>query len=161
MRTAKRPQSKPRIWNAFVVPSALGIFYCIVLGLSYQHLASAFPIHFNAAGAPDRWQTTGPVLLATLVAVWLIFLVLGTSLIYSADKRHAWWIVGLVYAGVMGVAVGAFTEFVGALRSLQAPHILPLIGELAAWGVAAIVAEFLFLLIPRWPLPQASGGARA
>lgn len=145
---------KPRIWNAFVVPSALGIFYCVMLCLSYPHLASDFPTHFNAAGSPDRWQTTGPVLLATMVIIGALFLILGTWLIYNSEKRWAWFFIGLSYAGIIGVAVGASLEFVYALRNLQAPHTASMILTILAWGVGAVIAEFLFLLIPRWHLQQ-------
>ena len=143
---------KPRIWNAFIVPSALGIFYCIMLCLSYPHLVSDFPTHFNAAGSPDRWQTTGPVLLATMVVIATLFLIFGIWLIYSSEKRWAWFFVGISYAGIIGVTVGASLEFVHALLNLQAPHVISAVLTTLAWGVGAVIAEFLFLLIPRWPL---------
>jgi hypothetical protein len=137
---------RPRIWNAFIVPSALGIFYCVMLCLSYPHLASIFPTHFNATGTPNRWFATGPMLLASLVGIGLIFLVLGISTIYSAEKRIAWWIAGLVFAAFIGAAVGASIEFLHAVRAFRGFHTFAWL----LWAVVAAAAQALFLLIPRW-----------
>jgi hypothetical protein len=134
----------PSIWNAFVVPAALGIFYCVVLCISYPHLASMFPVHFNAAGTPDQWTPTGPILLASLVSIALIFLVLGISTIYSAEKRLAWWLFGLTFAGLTGAAVGAAIAFIHAVRDFRGFHSFAWI----LWGLVAVVAESGFLLIP-------------
>jgi hypothetical protein len=141
---------KPRIWQAFVVPAALGIFYCVVLCLAFPHLASNFPVHFDAAGTPDRWAATGPMLLASLVVIGLLFFVLGISLIYSAEKRLGWWIAGLVFAAFIGATVGASIEFIHAVRSFREFHAFAWI----AWALLAIPAEAIFLLIPRWPARQ-------
>jgi len=140
------PQTHPRIWNAFIVPSALGIFYCVMLCLSYPHLASIFPTHFNAAGDPDQWTATGPMILASLVGIGLIFLVLGISTIYSAEKRLAWWVAGLVFAAFIGAAVGASVEFLHAVRAFSGFHTFAWL----LWAVLAAAAQALFLLIPRW-----------
>lgn len=137
----------PRIWNAFIVPSALGIFYCVILCLSYPHLASMFPTHFDAAGRPDRWSATGPMLLASLVSLALIFLVLGVSTIRSATKRRAWWVLGILFAAFIGASVGASVEFIHSVRAFQGFHAYAWI----LWAVIAAAAEALFLLIPRWP----------
>lgn len=140
-------QVRPRIWNAFIVPATLSIFYCVMLCISYPHLASAFPTHFDASGKPDSWSTTGPVLLASLVSIGLVFLVLGISTIYSAEKRIAWWIVGLVFAGFIGATVGASVEFVHSVLNFRGFHTYAWI----FWAVIAAGAQALFLLIPRWP----------
>ncbi|MGC8548511.1 MAG: hypothetical protein ACP5M4_02315 [Acidobacteriaceae bacterium] len=137
---------RPRIWNAFIVPSALGIFYCVVLCLSYPHLASIFPTHINAAGNPDQWSATGPMLLASLAGIGLIFLVLGISTIYSVEKRLAWWIAGLVFAAFIGAAVGASIEFLNAVRAFRTFHTFAWL----LWALLAAAAQTLFLLIPRW-----------
>ncbi len=136
----------PRIWNAFIVPSALGIFYCVRLCVTYPHLASIFPTHYNAAGDADQWTRTGPILLASLVGIGLIFLVLGISTIRSAEKRLAWWIAGLVFAAFIGAAVGASIEFLHAVRGFREFHTLAWI----LWALLAAAAQALFLFIPRW-----------
>lgn len=150
-------RNPPRVWNAFVVPSALGIFYCVVLCVSYPHLASAFPTHFDAAGRPDRWSTTGPVLLASLVSIGLIFLVLGISTIRSATSGLAWWIVGILFAAFIGASVGASVEFIYSVRDFSGFHSYAWI----LWAVLAAAAEAVFLLIPRWPRQRDPGAGPA
>lgn len=135
----------PRLWNAFVVPAALGIFYCVVLCFSYPHLASTFPVHFNAAGTPDRWAATGPILLASLVSIALIFLIFGISTIYSAETRLAWWLIGLAFAGLTGAMVGAAVLFIQAVHDFRGFHSFAWI----LWGMLAMLVEAGFLLIPR------------
>lgn len=146
-------ENSPRVWNAFVVPSTLGIFYCVVLCLNYPHLASMFPSHFSSAGTPDQWTATGPVLLASLVSIGLVFLVLGISTIYSAEKRIAWWITGLVFAGFIGAIVGAAVEFVHAVLYFREFHSFAWI----LWALLAAAAEAVFLLIPRHRAGQSAG----
>ena len=146
---------KPRIWQAFVVPAALGVYYCVILCIIYPHLASAFPMHFNAAGTPDRWATTGPMLLASLVSIGLLFLVLGISTIYSAEKRFGWWIASLIFAGSIGAAVGAALEFLHSVHGFRQFHPLTWI----AWALLAAIAEAIFLFIPRWPAKRAPGAS--
>lgn len=140
-------QNAPRVWNAFIVPSALGIFYCVVLCLSYPHLASAFPTHVNADGRPAGWQATGPVLFASLVAIGLIFLILGISTIRSATTRLAWWILAILFAALIGASVGAAVAFIHAVRDFRQFHSFAWI----LWALLAAAAEALFLLIPRCP----------
>lgn len=150
-------QNPPRIWNAFIVPSLLGIFYCVLLCLSYPHLPSIFPAHFNTAGTPDRWAATGPMLLASLVALALVFLVLGISTIRSAEKQIAWWITGILFAGFIGATVGASVEFLHSARAFRGFHTFAWL----AWALAAAAAQALFLLIPRRPRPAASSANAA
>lgn len=137
----------PRIWNAYVVPTALAVFYFVVLCRGYSHLASMFPNHFNAAGNPGHWTSTGTILSLSIFAIALIYLVFGISLIYSAEKRRAWWVVGIIFAGAIGATVGASVEFIQAVHAFRAFHSFTWI----AWGVIAAIAEALFLLIPRGP----------
>lgn len=139
--------STPRVWNAFVVPSALCIFYCVVLCLSYPHLASAFPTHFSSTGMPSHWAETGSVLFASLALIAVIFLVLGISLIRYAENRTAWWMIGIIFAGTIGAIVGASVEFMHAVHGFREFHSFWWI----AWGVIAALVEALFLLIPRQP----------
>ncbi len=140
-------QNSPRVWNAFIVPSALGIFYCVVLCLSYPHLASTFPTHVNPAGRPAGWQATGPVLFASLLAIGLIFLILGISTIRSATTRLAWWILAILFAALIGASVGAAVAFIHAVHDFRQFHSFAWI----LWALLAAAAEALFLLIPRWP----------
>ena len=147
----------PRVWHAFVVPAALGVFYCVMLCLSYPHMASAFPTHFNASGKPDNWSATGPILLASLVVIGIIFLVLGISTIRSATTGLGWWIVGIVFAAFVGASVGASVEFIDAVRAFRMFHAYTWI----LWAVAAALAEALFLLIPRWPARRDAGASQS
>lgn len=149
-------QNPPRVWHAFIVPAALGIFYCTLLCLSYPHMASAFPTHFSATGKPDSWSATGPVLLVSLVSIGAIFMVLGISTIRSATTGLGWWIVGIVFAGFVGASVGASVEFVYSVLDFRLFHTFTWI----LWAVLAAAAEAVFLLIPRWPRRRESGAAQ-
>lgn len=135
----------PRVWNAFIVPSALCVFYCVVLCLSYPHMASMIPTRFNAAGSPDGWTATGPILFASLVAIGLVYWIFGIAAIRSAENRRAWWITSLILACAIGALVGASVEFIHAVHSFREFHSFWWI----AWGVIAALVQALFLLIPR------------
>jgi uncharacterized membrane protein len=131
------PEELPRfVWLAagpFIILGAAATW----LYLNWGSIPTRFPVHFNAAGLPDRWaeRTTkavyGPLFFGAELCAWLLIMALVG---WFGSRRSRFRPVMLGGAIAIGYLVGVLF----ALIAVQSLHSIP-VWVIALWPMAILV----------------------
>jgi hypothetical protein len=132
----------PVVAAALAVPALVAAATVVLVAVTWPTLPAEVPVHWNAAGAPDRWSSK-PVAFGFLLALSVLPLAITYAKVVRRDAGARARVLSAAALGtptvlVLGIVVATLVDATGGASGQWIGLVL----------VAALLASFLLLYVP-------------